>query len=53
MKRIESIAVRNSKNEIVAFFAPNFIGRTEQELMAKAEKMAAEVAGHVTIKFKK
>jgi hypothetical protein len=48
MKKL--IIIRNSEGAFVNCFAPNNIGSTFSELLAKAEKIAHEVNGTVEIK---
>jgi hypothetical protein len=50
MKRIKSITVKSPEGETVAFYAPNFIGSTEQKLVEFAEKLAAQIGGKIIIR---
>jgi hypothetical protein len=45
--RIKLISVCDKEGKTVEFFAPNHIGRTVTELLAKAHRMAAEIGGFV------
>jgi len=49
MKRIKQIAVKSEQGKLLAWFAPNFIGSTEKQLLEKAEKIAREQGGKVEI----
>lgn len=51
MKRIKLITVKNAENQYLCCYAPNFIGPTNAELIAKAEAIAKANNSKVRITY--
>ena len=53
MKRIELLIAKDSHDNTLAVFAPNYIGKTEKELVIEAFSLAAQHQGYVITKYRK
>jgi hypothetical protein len=51
MKRVKLITVKNAEGEYLCCYAPNFIGPTRMELLAKAEAIAKANNSKVRITY--
>lgn len=51
MKRVKLITVKNAEGEYLCCYAPNFIGPTRMELLAKAEAIAKDNNSKVRITY--
>lgn len=49
MKRVKLITVKDAEGNYLCYYAPNFIGATRFELLAKAEAIAK--ANNTTVKI--
>jgi hypothetical protein len=50
-RRIQTIAVRDSQGQLIKFYAPNYIGSTETQLLEKANNEAKKLHGKVTLTY--
>ena len=53
MRKIELLIATDSHGNTLGIFAPNYIGKTEKELVIEAFSLAAQHQGYVITKYRK
>ena len=53
MRKIELLIAKDSHGNTLEIFTPNYIGKTEKELVIEAFSLAAQHQGYVITKYRK
>ena len=53
MRKIELLIAKDSHGNTLGIFTPNYIGKTEKELVIVAFSLAAQHEGYVITKYRK